>query len=189
MKDTYAPPQDVVLPCIVAAKNKVPGSERGNGEIIALYAQNQPPEESEYMLKVFHDGTGDLYDYVLTDINVRDMIIKKGASLNPPMYHPKYVSPTPNRGEKEVTKEEVLRVVMWYWSREDDAYVVESPLEPRILGAAGNLEDAYDLFEEAVEISFESHTNGKLAWTPGIFDVKNWPEPPFKEVTINESGQ
>lgn len=178
----------VTLPCIVVSKNKNPKLETGDGEIVSLYPSNYEHENVHFMLDLFNKGTGHLYDYEKAYINTKDIVYRNVRGLHPTMFHPKYMKPTPGRGESEVTLEDVLHTVQWYWSDEDETYLFISPLEPRIIGAGDGIHESATIFKEIAEATFESHKAGKCAWVPGIFDVKRWPEHPFESVKEEENN-
>lgn len=86
----------IMCPCIVVKENKNPGDFRPHGQIAALYPTNVKQlwgeDCLEKMLAFFDAGTGDKYEYIITEIEQNTAIIKEFEELPgmPMLFHPEY---------------------------------------------------------------------------------------------------
>jgi len=62
-----------------------------------------------------------------------------------------------------MNKEVIKRTAVCRWDSESECYVVESPLCERVLGAAETEAEAWKIFHEILEDTYQDYLEGKLA--------------------------
>lgn len=84
----------IVLPCIVIVDNHNTNDPRPHGQIAALYPANYNDlfgdADLDMMLELFKAGSGQYYDYLLTEVDRERIIYRDDFMGIPFMYHPDY---------------------------------------------------------------------------------------------------
>jgi len=61
-----------------------------------------------------------------------------------------------------MNKQAILKTAICYWSKEDDCYIVESPLLEPIAGVGENPEEALRIFKNLLSDAYEAYLEGRM---------------------------